>query len=188
MDEEAKNSRHVRHKKHLCPTLTAVEAQATRIADQQAASSSAAISASNTFDPKQSKLASITTPDTHSRADRALVHTASPTLSQSRKRDSSVAGLDASPSHDGDSTLSPSGEHGGGDIDHEGHHSRKRPVKRACNECRQQKVRAHSSSGTSNSKLTASSCDAMWYRTHGRRAADVPDSSCPARSMRTSKE
>lgn len=54
----------------------------------------------------------------------------SPALTHSHKRDASAAGLDASPG---------SGESiGYNDVDEQ---SRKRPVKRACNECRQQKVR-----------------------------------------------
>ena len=50
-----------------------------------------------------------------------------------RKRNSSLAGFDSSPASP--SVESP--DHHGGDDSH----GRKRPVKRACNECRQQKVR-----------------------------------------------
>lgn len=56
----------------------------------------------------------------------------SPANSISRKRDQSTAGLDASPG------SVDSGDHADGDD----HALRKRPVKRACNECRQQKVTA----------------------------------------------
>ena len=55
----------------------------------------------------------------------------SPATSHTRKRDASVAGFDASPG-----SIESSHLH---DVDDES--SRKRPVKRACNECRQQKLR-----------------------------------------------
>ena len=73
----------------------------------------------------QFNLAALTSP-TH-RADGGL---SSPVVAQNRKRDASVAGLDASPG------SNESADHNDGDDQQ----SRKRPVKRACNECRQQKV------------------------------------------------
>lgn len=75
---------------------------------------------------KQFNLAALTSP-VH-RSDGGL---SSPVISQSRKRDASVAGLDASPG------SNESADQNDGDEQQ----SRKRPVKRACNECRQQKVR-----------------------------------------------
>lgn len=73
----------------------------------------------------QFNLAALTSP-TH-RTDGGL---SSPVVAQNRKRDASVAGLDASPG------SNESADHNDGDDQQ----SRKRPVKRACNECRQQKV------------------------------------------------
>lgn len=56
---------------------------------------------------------------------------------QSLKRNASIAGFDSSPASG--SVESP--EHvGGDDVNGKGDGGRRRPVKRACNECRQQKV------------------------------------------------
>lgn len=55
----------------------------------------------------------------------------SPNGQQGRKRNASIAELDSSPG----SQESP--EHDGTGVDHDG---KRHPVKRACNECRQQKV------------------------------------------------
>lgn len=63
----------------------------------------------------------------------------SPVHSQSRKRDVLSAGFDASPE------TADSDHH-----DDDDHHGRKRPVKRACNECRQQKLRCDVVSATTN--------------------------------------
>ncbi|KAK5093661.1 hypothetical protein LTR70_009851 [Exophiala xenobiotica] len=80
------------------------------------------------FQISNHKLASHTSPI--QRSDGGLRSPATAT-SQGYKRDASVAGFDASPG----SIESPD-QH-----DADDQHSRKRPVKRACNECRQQKLR-----------------------------------------------
>ncbi|KAK5948633.1 hypothetical protein OHC33_010392 [Knufia fluminis] len=77
------------------------------------------------------KLASFTSPV--QRSDGGLT---SPTTSQSRKRNASVAGFDASP---GTGSIESPDHHDADDQNDQ--NSRKRPVKRACNECRQQKLR-----------------------------------------------
>lgn len=120
------------------------------------------------------KLASIASPDAQAHGDAGHVSTTSPTQTPNRKRAASVAGLDTSldGDADNDSLLSPNGEQEEGDF--EGQSSRKRPVKRACNECRQQKV--NSITVIPNTYLLCHSCDAMWCKIRGRRAVDVLDS------------
>lgn len=63
------------------------------------------------------------------------IASARPTTADSRKRGSFVAGLDNSPGSLDSADLE--GTEGGQQQDEE----RRPPVKRACNECRQQKVR-----------------------------------------------
>jgi hypothetical protein len=81
-------------------------------------------------------LASSTSP-THGHGAASGYVPISPTVSHGHKRNASTAGLDSSPASGVESPTEHdvNGEDGARDAA-----SRRRPVKRACNECRQQKV------------------------------------------------
>lgn len=80
--------------------------------------------------PDDFKLASFLTPGD---GDGPVTGLTSP--SQSHKRNASLAGFDSSPASVSIGSPDPNG-------DEHGREGKRRPVKRACNECRQQKVSA----------------------------------------------
>jgi len=136
--------------------------------------------------------------------------TARPATAESRKRNSFIAGLDTSPG----SVESP--DFDGADSAQQQDEERRQPIKRACNECRQQKVRrlhhfptcpfpsprlpivflSRSTLGTSLftvlhnvQRLIASySFAAMWCKILSPSAPDVAGSTSRARCKKTSSE
>lgn len=124
---------------------------------------------------------------------RPLVN-ATPAASESRKRNSLIAGLSNSPG------SLDSVELEGTENGHLQEEERRHPVKRACNECRQQKVRAHagtfhpfcsdpnhSNFRNSMQGLTETgSFDAMSSKIPSPFAQDVADSISPVKSRRIS--
>jgi len=113
-------------KRQAHPRTTSSSRVQTAISD---ADSDSNYSARTTLRLSRSNLASLSTPDL-----RAEIGNSSPIQSHSHSRGASYVGFDASPG----SVESLDNEHNGS----ENAFSRKRPVKRACNECRQQKVGA----------------------------------------------
>lgn len=107
-----------------------------------------------------------------------------------RKRDASTAGLDTSPQsieHNGD-TPPPSAGYDTSGLGLEDLSARKRPVKRACNECRQQKVRPCRPAVRLVNMYTdaCSSFAAMSFRTRSRSVHVARVSTSSAKSKRTS--
>lgn len=127
---------------------------------------------------------------------RCIVNSRPPT-SESRKRNSFIAGLDNSP----DSVDSP--EFDGTESGQQQEEERRHPIKRACNECRQQKVGVSASNSSimlfvgawsisilydTQGLIERCSFDVMSSKILLPSAQDVADSVCHAKFKRISRE